>query len=148
MHNGDSTFAVYSIDILGEELPTYLVTLADMDNDGYVDLVIGNDMNNDGYVDLVICNDTWPGIFLVMMNNGDGTFADPPITISCGDLLHPIESDKKVEYSNWLILIDACTMFGITPPSIGITHSPKNNQSNSRIRRNESGNSRVTHKYT
>ena len=32
---------------------------------------------------------------------------------------------QKVEYSNWLILIDACTMLGITPPSIGITHSPK-----------------------
>ena len=32
---------------------------------------------------------------------------------------------QKVEYSNWLILIDACTMLGITPPSIGITHSLK-----------------------
>ena len=31
---------------------------------------------------------------------------------------------QKVAYSNWFILIDACTLLGITPPSIGITHRP------------------------
>lgn len=31
---------------------------------------------------------------------------------------------QKVAYSNWLILIDACTLLGITPPSIGINHRP------------------------
>ena len=35
---------------------------------------------------------------------------------------------QKVAYSNWLILIDACTLLGITPPSIGINHRPTKQQ--------------------
>ena len=96
--------------------------VADMKNDGYIDIVIGNtdknsrvvlnngyglfidppiliyntlgnfrmtcialaDMNDDGYVDVVIGN-RFLGNSLVM-NNGDETFADPPMTLPGSEL--------------------------------------------------------------
>ena len=96
--------------------------VADMNNDGYIDIVIGNtdknsrvvlnngyglfidppiliyntlgnfrmtcialaDMNDDGYVDVVIGN-RFLGNSLVM-NNGDETFADPPMTLPGSEL--------------------------------------------------------------
>ncbi|MDB5706217.1 MAG: Type secretion C-terminal target domain subclass [Sphingomonas bacterium] len=69
--NGDGTFAAS--------------TLVTTTPDGAYGDVMAADLNNDGFIDLVVANGDFPGTISILAGNGDGTFQAPIVLDSDGE---------------------------------------------------------------